>query len=76
MAALSSQSVPVVLTKTGDQQFADDYPALAEYLFQHYDLAGTSSFGDPDAGTDGYSVWVRRDRAFARRYADTTLPCF
>jgi hypothetical protein len=68
--------VPLILTKTDDKQFADDYPAIAEYLRQQYDLAGTSSFGDPEVGTDGYSVWVRRDRTFDRTYADTTFPCF
>jgi hypothetical protein len=74
--ALALQSVPVVLTRTGDKQFADDYPRLDEYLQRQYQLAGTSSFGDPDVGEDGYSVWVQRGRPFQRRYADTLLPCF
>ncbi len=74
--ALEQQSVPVVLTRTGDDRFEDDYPNIAMYLRQHYELAGASDFGDPDAGTGGYSVWVRRDRPPVRTYADTTLPCF
>ena len=74
--ALATQSVPIILTKTGDKQFADDYPAIVGYLREEYDLAGTSSFGNPDVGPDGFSVWVRRDRTFDRTYADTTFPCF
>ena len=74
--ALATQSVPIILTKTGDKQFADDYPAVVGYLREDYELAGTSSFGNPDVGPDGFSVWVRRDRTFDRTYADTTFPCF
>jgi hypothetical protein len=74
--ALAGQSVPVVLTRTGDKQFADDYPNIAMYLERYYELAGTSDFGDPGAGTGHYSVWVRRDRPPVRTYADTSLPCF
>jgi hypothetical protein len=74
--ALATQSVPVVLTRTGDKRFADEYPGITTFLREQYVLAGTSSFGDPDVETGGYSVWVRRDRPFPRTYADTSLPCF
>jgi hypothetical protein len=74
--ALATQSVPVVLMLAADTRFVDEYPNLATYLREHYVFAGTSSFGDPDVKTGGYSVWVRRDRPFPRTYADTSLPCF
>jgi len=74
--ALESQSVPIVLTRTGDMRFRERYPLFARYLQQRYALAGTSDFGDPDIGKDGYSVWVRADRRAGQTYGATPFPCF
>jgi len=74
--ALASQSVPIVITRTGDERFREDYPLIAAYIDDHYSLAGTSDFGDVDIGKGGYSVWARSDRPATETYATTTLPCF
>jgi hypothetical protein len=74
--ALASQSVPIVITRTGDERFREDYPQIDSYIRDHYSLAGTSDFGDVDIGQDGYSVWVRLDRAATEAYAGTSFPCF
>ena len=74
--ALASQSVPIVITRTGDERFREDYPLIAAYLDARYSFAGTSDFGDPDIGKGGYSVWARNDRRATETYATTTLPCF
>ena len=74
--ALASQSVPIVVTRTGDERFGEDYPLIAGYLRDHYSLAGTSDFGDPDIGKGGYSVWVRNDRHATETYDVTSFPCF
>jgi hypothetical protein len=68
--------VPIVITRTGDERFREDYPLIASYIDDHYSLAGTSDFGDADIGKGGYSVWVRTDRRATETYATTTLPCF
>lgn len=73
---LSTQSVPVVITLTGDELFEKSYPNIAAHLREHFELAGTSSLGDSDVGRDGYSIWVERDRRPLRTYTDTSLPCF
>jgi hypothetical protein len=74
--ALATQSVPIVITRTGDERFREDYPLIASYLDDHYLLWGTSDFGDAEIGKGGYSVWTRTDRRAAETYATTTLPCF
>jgi hypothetical protein len=74
--ALAAQPVPIVLTRTADNEFRNDYPLLSEYLDEQYRLAGTSDFGDTEIGRDGYSVWTRRDRQPSGTYAGTSLPCF
>jgi hypothetical protein len=74
--ALAAQSVPIVITRTGDEHFREDYAQIDSYIRDHYSLAGTSDFGDPDIGQDGYSVWVQRNRATAETYAGTSFPCF
>lgn len=74
--ALASQSVPIVITRTGDERFRENYPLIASYLDDHYSLAGTSDFGDSDIGKGGYSVWTRADRRATETYATTPLPCF
>jgi len=75
LEALASQSVPIVITRTGDR-FEEDYPLLAAYVSARYSLAGRSDFGDADVGKDGYSVWVRTDRPTTETYAATSFPCF
>ena len=74
--ALASQSVPIIVTRTGDERFGEDYPLIAGYLRDNYSLAGTSDFGDPDIGKGGYSVWVRNDRHATEKYDVTSFPCF
>ena len=74
--ALASQSVPIVVTRTGDERFGEDYPLIAGYLRDRYSLAGTSDFGDADIGKGGYSVWVRNDRHTTETYDVTSFPCF
>ena len=74
--ALASQSVPIVVTRTGDDGFGEDYPLIAGYLRDRYSLAGTSDFGDADIGKGGYSVWVRNDRHTTETYDVTSFPCF
>lgn len=73
--ALASQSVPIVIRRSGDR-FQEDYPLLAAYVTDRYSLAGSSDFGDADIGKEGYSVWVHKDRPPAETYALTTFPCF
>jgi hypothetical protein len=73
---LKAQSVPIVITKTGDEAFADMYPLLAAHLAEHYRPAGRSDFADPRIGPEGYTVLVRTDRTASRTFADTSLPCF
>jgi hypothetical protein len=68
--------VPIVVTRTGDERFREDYPLIAGYLRDQYSLAGTSDFGDPDIGEGGYSVWVRNDRPATETYDVTSFPCF
>jgi hypothetical protein len=74
--ALTSQPVPIVITRTGDERFTEDYPLLSAYIGDHYSLAGTTDFGDADIGKGGYSVWVLKDRRAAETFADTKFPCF
>lgn len=74
--ALAAQPVPIVLTRTSDNRFTEEYPALTGHIEQQYRLGGRSDFGDKEIGKDGYSVWVRNDARPVRKYADTDLPCF
>lgn len=74
--ALASQSVPIVVTRTGDERFREEYPLIAGYLRDQYSLAGTSDFGDAEIGKGGYSVWVRNDRRATETYGATPIPCF
>ena len=74
--ALASQSVPIVITLTGDTRFPKDYPLITAYLQNQYSLAGTSDFGDVDIVKNGYSVWVRNDRRATETYGATPIPCF
>ena len=76
LEALDAQSTPIVVTRTRDEQFEENYPLLIRYLHEHYVVAGTSDFGDTDIGMGGYTVWARRDRQPARTYAATAFPCF
>lgn len=76
LEALASQSVPIVITRTGDQRFQEDYSVLAAYISERYTLAGQFDFGDAEIGKDGYSVWVRTDRPTTETYAATSFPCF
>ena len=69
----SSQSVPVALTAPGtrfDDEFAKDYPLLADYLRAHYRRAGTLAV---EAGRV-MDVWIDQRRRFSAD-AVTGLPC-
>jgi hypothetical protein len=73
--ALSSQSVPIIVVEPGDlQSFAATYPAIDQYLRQHYAKAGESTSDAPDARP--YQVYARRDRAPVGIHARSMLPCF
>lgn len=74
--ALASQPVPIVITRTGDERFTEDYQLLSAYIGAHYSLAGTTDFGDAEIGKGGYSVWVLKDRRTSETFADTSFPCF
>jgi hypothetical protein len=74
--ALASQRVPLVVTRTGDERFGEEHRLLKRYLDEHYKFAGTSDFGDPEIGSNGYTVLARRDLPPKRTYADTAMPCF
>ena len=76
LETLASQSVPIVLTRTGDEALRTGYPELVRFLDEHYRVAGASDFGDAQIGENGYTVLVRRDRRPTRTYSSTPLPCF
>jgi hypothetical protein len=69
----SHQVVPIALAQAAprfDEEFAADYPLLAEYLRVHYRRAGTLRV-EPGAVVD---VWVDRARTFVTDQA-SGLPC-
>ena len=75
IAALSSQSVPLVIFEPGEMQsFAASYPALDRYLREHYVKAGESTFDASDAHS--FHVFARRDRPPIHLHSRFSLPCF
>jgi hypothetical protein len=69
----SHQVVPIALVQTTprfDEEFAVDYPLLAEYLRTHYRRAGTLHI-ERGAVVD---VWADRARAFVTD-PESGLPC-
>ena len=72
----AAQSVPIVIVRTTDESFENSYPLTARYLHDHYHVAGTSDFGDPDIDAGGYEVLIRNDRVPTRRHTPTSMPCF
>jgi len=69
----SRQVVPIALAQTGprfEDEFADDYPLLADYLRGHYRKAGSLTV-EPGAVVD---VWVERSRMFVTD-PESGLPC-
>ena len=73
---LKSQDVSLVLVESRSlAQFNRDYGRVADYLEGHYRLAGTSSFGAPDAGLDAYRVLVRASEIPDHTEPRWDLPC-
>jgi hypothetical protein len=73
---LESQDVSLVLVESRSlAQFNRDYGRVADYLERHYRLAGTSSFGVPDAGLDAYRVLVRASEIPDHTEGRWDLPC-
>jgi hypothetical protein len=73
---LSTQGAAIVVSRTGDQSFGETYSTLARVLEERYELAGTTSFGDPEMPEDGYTVLVPRGRPAIRKDGEFHLPCF
>ena len=75
MQALASESVPIIITRVGDEKLVDEYPSLTRYIDGHYTIVGRTNFETPNREGD-YTVNVRNDRAPARMHSATALPCF
>jgi hypothetical protein len=71
---LKAESVPVVLVREGDESFARAYPIVDDYLRANYHMAGTSTFGETDAGS--YTVLTRSNRVPVGTDLATSMPCF
>ena len=72
---LEAQRAPIIVVRTGDESFRRNYPLLAEFIDERYQVGGTSSLGDDEVASDGYTVLVRRDRPSKSIDATTGLPC-
>lgn len=71
---LKTESVPVVLIREGDDSFARAYPIVVDYLRANYRMAGSSAFGETDAGS--YTVLTRTDHLPVGIDPVTSMPCF
>ena len=72
--AFSSHAVPVVITETArHEDFVADYSLLGDYLEGHFNVAGTTDFGNPGGN---YTVLVDKNRIPARTHPATGMPCF
>lgn len=72
---LTRESVPVVITATGEEQehFAKDLPLVQRYLLEHYRPLGEFDLG----GSRPVGLLVRRDRVSPGPYAfNKEWPCF
>jgi hypothetical protein len=73
---LRSQTVPLVLVESESLTgFNAEYGRVADYLEQNYRLAGTSSFGAPEAGPEAYRVMIRSSVTPAYTESRWNLPC-
>jgi hypothetical protein len=76
IAWLSKQQVPIaVLENRSYETFVDEYPLIADYLREHYSLAGIRDFGNLGAPA-GYRVLVTTARPPRGMDPLTSLPCF
>ena len=73
--ALSSESVPIIITRLGDEKVADEYASITRYIDEHYRVAGRTDFQNA-SGDGDYLVLVRKDRPSTRTDSLTALPCF
>ena len=73
--ALSSESVPIIITRLGDEKVVDEYSSMTRYIDEHYRVAGRTNFQNA-SGEGDYLVLVRTDRPSTRTDSLTALPCF
>jgi hypothetical protein len=77
VTALADSSVPIVIVETSRREpFANDYPALATYLRDHYRIAKETDFGNPEVDPRHYTLLVAQNRSPVRRYPELDVPCF
>jgi hypothetical protein len=72
---LSSESVPIIITRLGDEKMVDEYSSITRYIDEHYRVAGRTDFQNA-SGDGDYVVLVRKDRPSTRTDSLTALPCF
>jgi hypothetical protein len=72
--AFVSHSVPVVIIETAHHDdFVAQYSLVGQYLDEHYRVAGTTDFGNPEGN---YTLLVEKDRLPSRTHPATGMPCF
>ncbi|HEU4695115.1 MAG TPA: hypothetical protein VFS23_42405, partial [Vicinamibacterales bacterium] len=73
---LASQSVPIIITLTGDRAFPGKYPGFERYLAEHYENLGRTDFTSTPNEKGPWTLFVRRSPPPSRTHAVTSLPCF
>jgi hypothetical protein len=73
---LGAQAVPLAIIQgESSEGFRATFPLVAAYLDAEYRAAGSTSFGDPRVGSDGYHVFIKRDLGDTATDARWRLPC-
>jgi hypothetical protein len=71
--AFVSHSVPVVIIETAaHDDFVAQYSLVGQYLDEHYRVAGTTDFGNPEGN---YTLLVEKNRLSSRTHPPTGMPC-
>jgi hypothetical protein len=73
---LASHPALVVVHRTADTSFREQYPLLARHFDDNYTSAGTTDFADGQSEEGTFELLVLRDRVPRSTHSTTALPCF
>jgi hypothetical protein len=77
VAALASHSTPILIFETDYYgAFDAEYPILAQYVHEHYGIAGQTAFGVRGVAANGFTVLADKGRRPTYVHPLTSLPCF
>jgi hypothetical protein len=74
--SLESRPAALVIHRSRDRDFTEQYPLLSNYLRQHYHDVGTTDFSGESSSGGSFVVLVHNDRANSMIHGPTSLPCF